>query len=271
MRNILNPKALLPMCLIVHVAGLTAAVAQTTPQGAVAQATPQAAVAQTTPQAALPSVDEILDKYVKAIGGKAAIEKLTSRVSKGTFEMDQLPEPAAEEIGAKAPNKQYMVTDTPSFGKFRRGFNGAVGWEDNPQAGLRDITGSELAAMKRDADFYGPIKLKDLYPKMTVKGKESVNGHDAYVIEATPPDGAADTLYFGTDSGLLVRTQRETEGPNGKVTVDVTFEDYREVDGIKLPFVIHFSTTDATFTIKLSEVKHNVPVDDAKFDKPASQ
>ena len=252
MRNSLKPKKLLPMCLIVLLTGFAAA------------------VAQTAPQAALPSVDQVLDKYVKAIGGKAAFEKLTSRVSKGTFEMDQMPGPAAEEIDAKAPNKEYMVTDAPDFGRVRRGFNGAAGWEDNPQMGLRDITGPELAAMKRDADFYGAVNLKELYPKMTVKGKESVNGHDAYEIEASPPDGAADTLYFDADSGLLVRMQREAVGPNGKVTVDITFDDYREVDGIKLPYVMHFSTGELAFVIKLNEVKHNVPIDDAKFDKPAS-
>ena len=251
MRNTLKPEALLPMCLIVLLAGLTAA------------------VAQTTPQAALPSVDQILDKYVQALGGKAALEKLTSEVAKGTFEMDQMPGPAAEEIYGKAPNKQCMVTDSPGFGQFRRGFNGAAGWEHNPQTGLRDITGPELAAMKRDADFYWAIKLKELYPKMTVKEKESVNGHDAYVIEATPPDGAAETMYFDADSGLLVRTEREGEGPNGKVTIDTTFSDYREVDGVRLPFVMHISLGDFAFVIKLSEVKHNVPIDDAKFDKPA--
>jgi len=253
MRNSLKPRTLLPMGLLVLLAGLTAA------------------VAQTTPQAALPSVDQVLDKYVKAIGGKAAFEKLTSRVSKGTLEMAQLPGPAAEEIYAKAPNKQYMVTDLSSFGQARRGFNGAVGWEDNPQNGMRDITGPELAEMKRDADFYRAIKLRELYPKMTVKGKESVNGHDAYVVEATPPEGAAETLYFDADSGLLVRSVRETGGPNGNATLDITFDDYREVDGIKLPFVMHFSLGDFTFVIKLSEVKHNVPIDDAKFDKPAAQ
>ena len=251
MRNILKPKVLLPTCLIVLFAGFTAA------------------VAQTAPQAALPSVDQVLDKYVKAVGGQAAIEKLTSRVSKGTFEMDQMPGPAAEEIDAKAPNKQYMVTDIPNYGQVKRGFNGAAGWEDNPQTGLRDITGSELATMKRDADFYGAVNFKEHYPKMTVKAKESVNGHDAYVIEATPPDGAADTMYFDADSGLLVRMQREAEGPNGKVTVDITFDDYREVDGIKIPYAMHFSMGDFAFTIKFNEVKHNVPIDDAKFEKPA--
>ena len=252
MRNSLAPKTLLPMCLSVLLAGFTVA------------------VAQATPQAALPSSDQLIDKYVKAIGGKAALEKLTSRVSKGTLEMDQLPGPAAEEIYAKAPNKQYMVTDLSSFGQARRGFNGAAGWEDNPQTGMRDITGPELAAMKRDADFYMAIKLRELYPKMTVKGKESVNGHDAYVVEAIPPDGDAATMYFDADSGLLVRIVRETEGPNGKATLDVTFDDYRAVDGIKLPFVMHFTLGEFAFVIKLSEVKHNLPIDDAKFDKPAS-
>jgi outer membrane lipoprotein-sorting protein len=240
------------MCLIVLLAGLAAA------------------VAQTTPQAALPSVDQVLDKYVKAIGGKAALEKLTSRVSKGTFEMDQLPGPAAEEIDAKAPNKQYMITDLSGFGQARRGFNGAVGWEDNPQTGMRDITGPELEALKRDSDFYAAIKLRDLFPKIMVKGKESVNGHDAYVVEATPPDGAAETMYFDADSGLLVRTVREAEGPNGNATLDVTFDDYREVDSVKLPFTMHISLGEFAFVIKLSEVKHNLPIDDAKFDKPTS-
>jgi hypothetical protein len=253
MANILKPKTLVSMCLIAFLAALAVA------------------VAQTAPQAVTPSVDQILDKYVKALGGRAAIEKLTSRVCKGTFEVDQMPGPAAEEIDEKAPDKQYMATDAPNFGLVRRGFNGAVGWEDNPQTGLRDVTGSELAAMKRDADFYRAIKLKDLYPKMTLKGKESVNGHDAYVIEATPPDAPPDTMYFDADSGLLLRTQREAEGPYGKVTVDATFDDYREVDGIKLPYVMRFSMGDFAFVIKLTEVKHNVPIDDAKFDKPAAR
>ena len=253
MRNSLKPGTLLPMCPLVLLAGLTAA------------------MAQTAPQATLPSVDQVLDKYVKALGGKAAIEKLTSRVSKGTLEMEQLPGPAPEEIYAKAPDKQYMATDLSSFGQARRGFNGTVGWEDNPQTGMRDITGPELAAMKRDADFYVAINLRELYPKMTVKGKESNNGHDVYVVEAIPPEGAPETMWFDAGSGLLVRTQRETDGPNGKVTLDVTFDDYREVDGVKVPFVMHFSLGEFAFAIKLSEVKHNLPIDDAKFDKPAAQ
>lgn len=252
MRGILKWQLLIPTCLLVLVAGLI-------------PVAPQTAAPNSTP-----SVDQILDKYVQALGGKAALEKLTSRVAKGTFEMDQTPGEATEEIYEKAPDKQLTITDSPSFGVFRRGFNGTAGWQDMPQTGLQDLTGGQLASMKRHADFFWPTKLKELYPKMTVKGKESVSGHDAYVIVATPAGGTAETMYFDADSGLLVRLQGEGEGPNGPVSIDSTFEDYRDVDGVKVPFLMHESFGDFAFVIKLTEVKQNVPVDDTKFDKPTT-
>jgi len=253
MRDILERKIFIPTCLIALVAGLLPALAQT------------AAPSST------PSVDQIIEKYVQALGGKAALEKLTSRVAKGTFVMDQFPGEASEEIYEKAPNKQLAITDAPSFGVVKRGFNGTAGWQDMQQTGLQDITGQQLGAMKRYSDFYREIKLKEIYPKMTVKGKEAVNGKDAYVVEATPDDGPAEIMYFDADSALLVRLQTEGEGPNGKVNVDSTFDDYREVDGVKVPYLIHQSFGEFSFTIKLTDVKHNVEIDDAKFDKPTAQ
>ena len=83
MRHILKWQLLIPTCLLVLVAGLIPGAAQTAPPNPP------------------PSVDEILDKYVQALGGKAALEKLTSRVAKGTFEMDQTPGEATEEIYEK--------------------------------------------------------------------------------------------------------------------------------------------------------------------------
>lgn len=252
MRDTLKGKVIIPTCLMALVAGLIPA------------------MAQTAAPSSMPSVDQIIEKYVQAVGGKSAAEKLNSRVAKGTFVMDQFPGEASQEIYEKAPNKQLSITDAPSFGVVKRGFNGTVGWQDMPQTGLQDLTGSQLAAMKRYSNFYGETRLPELYPKMTVKGKESVTGKDAYVVEATPDDGPAEIMYFDADSGLLVRLQTEGEGPNGKVNVDSTFDDYREVDGVKLPFLIHQSFGEFSFTIKLTEVKHNVSIEDTKFDKPAA-
>lgn len=224
------------------------------------------------PAEVMPSVDQIVDKYVQALGGKAAIEKFTSSAAKGTFEIAAFGASGTAEIWEKAPNKNALRLDIPGFGIVEEGFNGTVAWSKDPQSGLREKTGMELAATKLDAEFYKPIKLKTLYPKIMVKGtgKEKVGEKDAYVLEATPAEGPVEIWYFDVASGLLVRTDTERESPQGKVSVQSFLEDYKDVDGMKLPFLLRNVTPAFTIVIKLDEVKRNVPVDDAKFNKPAA-
>ena len=243
----------LALCLFVMVAG------------------PISVSGQAQPQISLPSVDEIVAKYEKAVGGKAAFEKLTSRVSKGSFIAGEGGNPGTTEIYQKAPNKMVTITDVPGFGVVRSGVDGTVAWMDMPQFGIQELTGDTAAASKRGADFYEDIRLKEIYPKMVVKDKESFEGHDVYVVQATPAEGAPGLLSFDADSGLLVRSQTQMNGPMGPIDIDTRLSDYREVDGIKLPFVINQVRSDFSFTIKLTEVEHNVPIDDAKFEKPKSQ
>ena len=92
-----------------------------------------------------------------------------------------------------------------------------------------------------------------------------------YVVEATPAESSAETWYFDTQTGLILREDAERESPQGKQSVQVFLEDYKDVDGVKMPFSIRQITSAFTLTIKMEEIKNNVPVDDAKFNKPASQ
>ena len=245
--------------MILCLAAAAAALAQQKPADAPKQAE------------ALPTIDQILDKYVAALGGKAAIEKITSTASKGTFDIAAFGATGNAEVWEKAPNKTALKLDIPGFGIVQEGFNGTVAWSQDPQSGLREKTGTELAATKLDADFYKPIRLKQLYPKMTVKGKGKVGEADAYLVEATPAEGAAETWYFDAASGLITKMDLERDSPQGKMAVQVFSEDYKAVDGVKVAHTIRQVTPAFTIIIKLDEIKHNVPVDDAKFNKPASQ
>ncbi|HEY7544364.1 MAG TPA: hypothetical protein VID27_05760, partial [Blastocatellia bacterium] len=159
--------------------------------------------------------------------------------------------------------------DIAGFGLVREGFNGTVAWEDNPQTGMREKSGVELTDAKRDADFYREIKLKTIYTKMTLKGKEKVGDKEAYVIDAVPAEGTPEKWFFDTQSGLRIRSDAERESPQGKVLIESYLGDYREVDGIKIPFSIRQVTPAFSIIIKIMEVKHNVPIEDAKFNKPA--
>jgi hypothetical protein len=225
----------------------------------------------TKPAAGLPSVDQILDKHLKAIGGKAAVQRLTSVVMKGTLEVPAFGASGTIERYSKAPNKTVFIGEIGGFGTVQQGYNGTAGWAQDPQNGMRDLTGKELAQTKLEADIYRDIKLKELYPKMVVVGKEKVADRDAYVIEATSPDTGAVKMYFDADSGLLVRTDQTNYNAGEEVPVQVFFEDFKDVDGVKMPSTIRQTNPNFSVTLKFTEIKSNVPVDDAKFNKPASQ
>jgi hypothetical protein len=218
-----------------------------------------------------PTVDQILDKYEQAIGGRQAIEKLTSRVAKGVFELPSMGVKGEMEIYAKAPSKSLAIQNFPGIGEAREGYDGKVAWAQNPIQGLREKSGAELAAVVRMSDMHVAIKTRQLYSKLEFKGKEKVGDHETYVILATPAEGAPVTMYFDTQTGLIARTDLILETPEGRVPVEITAEDYREVDGIKMPFTALQKTPMASVVIKLTEVKHNVAIDDAKFNKPAAQ
>jgi CubicO group peptidase (beta-lactamase class C family) len=174
---------------------------------------------------------------------------------------------------SQAPNKgvqigQVKLGDGIEF-EVSRGFNGTVGWSLNPtNGGFRELSGTELAAEKRDDEFYWELNLKELYQKMALIGQAQVGGHTAYCIEATPTEGNPIKLYFEAQSGLLVRIDSISENvKKAKVPEETYFEDYREVDGIKLPFTIRMPADKSTY--KVNEVKHNVQIDEAKFKSPS--
>ena len=227
------------------------------------------AFAQDKP-AAMPSVDQIIEKSIQATGGKAAHDKLTSRVAKGSFEIPSMGVGGPIEAYAKAPNKIITIINIEGFGVVQQGFDGAVGWSSDPQSGMRVMEGAELAATKREADFYGNNKIKEYFPKMTLKGKDKVGDHEVYVIDAVAVEGTPETFYFDTQSGLLLRNDSERETPQGKMKVQVYMEDYKDVDGIKMPFTMRQNTDAMNFVIKFTEIKHNVAIEDAKLKKPSN-
>ncbi len=232
------------------------------------EAKPEARAPEAEP---LPSIDQILDKNIEAIGGKAALEKITSREWSGSFEIPAFNAAGTMQSYGKSPNKSFSTIDVPGFGTIRRGLDGTYAWEEDPMSGMRDISGPELAARRREADLQGALHMKDLYSNLAVKSKEKVGEKEAYVVEATPAEGKPEKLYFDVKSGLLIRHDAERESAQGVALMETYLDDYREVDGVKIPFSMRLVNPAFEMTLKISEVKNNVDIDDAKFKKPAPQ
>ena len=210
-----------------------------------------------------PDVDRILENYINALGGKAAIQRVSSRVSKGVIKVPGVTLSGTVEIYEKVPSKQLVIMQMPGLGAMRQGFNGLAGWIEEPlSAGPRELSRGELATISRNADFYQSLRLREHYPRIMFKTKEKVGEREAYVLEA-PRGGNPKRWYFDTATGLLIRT---TSSEGGELDEEL-YDDYRSVDGVKLPFSIRRSDLDDAI-ITLTEVKHNVPIDDARFEKP---
>jgi photosynthetic reaction center cytochrome c subunit len=217
----------------------------------------------------LPSVKQILERYVQAVGGIDALDKINTRIAKGSrIGADGVLVP--EEVYQKAPDKLLTVTSYPQV-VFSNGFNGTAAWGHSSRDGATLLPDQLVAQIKRDAVFYKELKTEQIYSSLEVMGKASVRDMDAYVVQAKPADGPIEKLFFDVKTGLLVRRYTESSTALGKLPLQTDYEDYREVDGIKQPFLIHWSFPGRVWGRKIDEIKHNVPLDDAKFNPLVSR
>ena len=243
--------------------------------GALAQEKPKTDPPAATPEAkanaAMPTIDEILDRQIKSLGGKEALEKITSRVVKGNFEIEGMNITGTFENYAKAPNKTSNNVDISGVGAFVQIFDGEKAWSSDPMNGQREITGNELASTRREAEFYRELNLKKLFPKMELKGKETVGTAEAYVVIATPEGGGdPEKFYFDATSFLLIRHDADRDSPQGKIGMETYFSDFKAVDGVKMAHQVRQVSPAFSLSLKFTEVKHNVEIDNAKFNKPAA-
>jgi hypothetical protein len=224
------------------------------------------------PDPAAPTPDQILDRYIAAIGGAQKLGSLTSYVAEGTYagyDTDFGKFPA--EVYAKAPNQRTTIVHPPG-GDSTTAFDGRSGWiaATNTQIPIAALTGSELDGVRLDAllSFPGSIK-QDLTRWRGGFPPTEVNGKMVQVIQGTAQGGTRVKLFFEKDTGLLLRLARFEDTALGFNPLQVDYSDYRDVSGIKFPFHYTVSWTDGRSDFELTDVQTNVPVDAAKFGKPA--
>lgn len=239
------------------------------PQLPVPEPTPRPANVETAPKETSPTAEQILAKYTEALGGSAAIEKLKTRSMKGTW-LTANGITLGYEVYQAAPDKLYTVLNTPKQGTFERGFNGQIGWEKSNR-GIREIESTELFYLRRYPDLFKDIKLQGQFARLTFGGKDRIDGKDVYVLRGQTADNKSERLYFDTQTGLLLRRITSTPTIVGLISEQVDYNDYRDVDGLRLPFTIRTTSIDSFYnsTRQFTEIKINVPVDETKFNKPA--
>jgi len=219
-----------------------------------------------------PSADQILDRYIQAVGGAQRLASVASFVANGTYQGYGEGEPSQVEIFAKAPDLRTTIIHKVT-GDNTTAYDGRAGWvvkppTDSPVPTLQ-LTGGNLDGAKVDAELAFPVKIKQTLANWHIGFPATIDDRDVQLVQATTPGGFRVNLYFDPQSGLLVRQVRFTESSLGLNPTQIDYADYREVSGVKMPFRWTVTWVDGRSTFVLSEVRPNVTIDAARFAKPS--
>jgi hypothetical protein len=219
------------------------------------------------------TVEAVLERYVKAIGGQEAWSKVETRQMKADLEAAG----ATTEwtLVAKPPNRRATRLELPGLGLIEDGFDGTTAWQKSNN-GIKTKEGDDLARAKVEADFRREVRLKELYPDLEFEGTEKFNDETVQVLESKPTATSKERFSFSDQTGLLVRQQSTVRAADGnELGIETEVSDYRDVDGIKYPHaqkltIIAGGLPLFEFELKVTEIKHNEKIDDARFAKPAN-
>jgi outer membrane lipoprotein-sorting protein len=220
-----------------------------------------------------PSADQILDKYIQALGGAQRLASLTTFAGQGTYEgYDSYHVKVPLEIYAQAPGERTIIAHTQN-GDSTTTFDGHAGWVaavDKPVHLLPLLPGPELDGARLDADLCFPAGIKQAlaqwrngFPVTTIEDRE------VQVLQGIAGGGSRVKLYFDSKTGLLARQLRYTNTIVGTIPIQIDYSDYREVAGVKMPFHWIVTWTGGQSTMELNAVQANVSMEAAKFSKPA--
>jgi len=243
--------------------------------------TATAASAQTTTSTqTTPTADEIVEKSLTAIGGRAALGKITSRAVSGKMAIstDGGDISGTIETLNQTPNKMRRVItlDLSAMGAgtatIEQRFDGTTAYVMDSMRGDSTLTGNQLENLKNSI-FPSPLlDYKQRGTKILLGGKEKLADRDVYALSLTPATGPVTRLFVDAQSYLPVRAIVTLEVPElGSLEQTTDFSDYRDVDGVKVAHTIKGTSSVQTFTVTVTKVEHNVKVDPAMFVKPAAK
>ena len=226
-----------------------------------------------------PPPEQILDRYVEALGGASRLAAVTSFVATGASQNFRgFGGGGQVTVYAKAPDQRATIITfpgNPDRGDSVRTFDGRIGWMKTPLAVVNEyqIGGSELDGARLDAQLSFPAQIGKVLTNLRTGSPQYIGDREVQVVQGTGSRGVVATLYFDKQTGLLARMVRFGGSPIGRAPTQVDVSDYRDVAGagIKMPYRWIFGWLNGRDSFELKEVRVNVPIDASVFGRPVSR
>jgi len=219
------------------------------------------------PAADLPDAAELLAASVDAVGGKAKLDTIESFHLEGTIAAPKQNLSGKVETWWKNGDF-YMVQTIPGLGINRSGKQGDVIWAEEPINGLRKLEGKEAEQHTWASSLLLTADWNEFFDTAETVGTRDIDGTKVHDIELSADSGAKLTITLDAQSHLMVEQSFEVQSPLGSMPVTIRSTDYRDVEGMKIPYK---QVTDASvmeLTQELTLVELNSDVDESTFAMP---
>jgi hypothetical protein len=238
---------------------------QADPVTTASTAAPAAAASTSKP---LPSVEEVLQKYEAAEGGREAWSHFSTRFTKGIYQTEDASFFAAIERSDKAPNQTFSKITMPNGVTVREVCDGKSAWIEDARGGIHDFAGAALESHLREARFDRGVNVLLATPSGKTVTTSQVGAHSVYIVDFSPQKDISSKVYFDTETGFPVRVDDTQHRAEGDYAVQTFLDDYRLVDGVYFPFRLRHVEKGNVFTVRVTQIKDNPAIDDSIFQKP---
>lgn len=216
----------------------------------------------------LPKAETILDRYVEVTGGRQVYEKRTNEYTSGLVEVPAAGVKGKVEMWAAAPGSRVEVIEMDGVGRIESGTDGVIAWENSAIMGPKLRSGLELRYHLRDALFNQPIHWRKIYKSAETVAVEKVEGADCFRLLMTPVEGKPETWYFDQKNGFLVKMLKTSLTTMGEVNGEYLLKDYKEADGLIVPFTLIQKAAQQEIIVKIDAVKPNIKMPKDRFTPP---
>jgi hypothetical protein len=215
-----------------------------------------------------PTAEQVLDKYIQALGGADKLAAMKSYTEKGTSHLFGEADNDPAEIYAKAPGRLATIVHQRG-GDLARTYDGTEAWVMLPLTVTSEyqLHASAFLGAKLDAQLVFPLGLKTYFKNWRVGFPTTLDGKDVTVIQGSD-GGLLATFYFDKQTGLLTRMIRTAVSAVGRVPTQIDYSDYRPVNGVLMPYKWTFGWVSGREEYVISQINPNAPVDDKIFARP---
>jgi len=223
----------------------------------VALATPMVVI----PQEALPTGEEIRERYLEALGGRAALQSPTSSHVTGTFEVPANGIVGDMEMFGAAPNKLFTRMEMPGLGRSSTGFDGEVAWMINSAMGAMLIEGKNLQQLKQQADFYSVLHPEEHIASFEPVARKDFEGKQCYEVKVVTQWDEEYVEYYEVETGLQLGSVRTQESPMGPIEATTIVEVYRKFGPILVPTKIIQRAMGMEQIMTITQIEYDVVAD----------